>query len=196
MLTLNFNSINFCAGNYVTKKDVKQDSYTYPTLKIEAKDPEHENLYIFTLSPKSKKLISALNHQIGITWGEIKKGYSINSQPKFTLIDDKKYIEVKPIYGSNRSLLSIELTDKNYTEKILIDRKQPDNFRYEKSIVTDFGYATLKSFNSEVQHDIDMTKYVNTQIENYFPKILSQNLLEEYFGRQSLTRRNGIIIDI
>ena len=135
------------------------------------------------LSNKSKKLFSALNMKIEESWEAIKKGESTMKEPVFYLSNKGRTISVKPIYGADKPLILMDVDNGKYTERILFDRKNPRNFRYEKVVPTDYGSATVKSFNSETQQDNFVALSVNEMVERYFPKIISKEIINSYFGR-------------
>lgn len=135
------------------------------------------------LSKKAKKLFAALNTQIEETWAAIKKGKTDLKEPAFYLANRGKAISVKPVYGASKPMILMEVDDGKYTEKILFDRKNPQEFRYEKVVETDHGSATVKSFNSQVQEDMFITKSVNEMVEKYISKILTKNVVKDYFGQ-------------
>ena len=135
------------------------------------------------LSKKSKKLIAAMNTEIEEMWAAIKKGKTHEAEPIFHAVSRGKTVTVKPIYGGNKPSIMMEIDNGKYIEKIVFDRKNPQEYRYEKVIQTDNGSATVKSFNSQNKNDSFIMQSVNEMVEKYIPKILSKNVRSDYFGK-------------
>lgn len=124
------------------------------------------------LTPKSINLIKKMSNFIDDTWTAIKKGKSLLEFPKFTVCNKGKVITVKPIYQGMKNAILIEAEDAKNIDRIIIDRVRPRDYRFERSIITDHGSATVKSFNGLKQRDESIEAVVNEYIENSFPKII------------------------
>lgn len=129
------------------------------------------------LTPKSINLIKKMSNFIDDTWTEIKKGTSIMDSPKFTVSNKGKVITVRPIYQGIKNAILIEAEDSKYIDRIIIDRVRPRDYKFERSIITDHGSATVKSFNGLKQRDDSIEAIVNEYVENSFPKILPSSEL-------------------
>jgi hypothetical protein len=153
----------------------------------------HNQIY-FTAIPKppecnvmsnvSKRLIQCMNLYIEETWGAIKSGKIMQSSPKY--IYTKKggeFVTVSPVYYLERPSILMEIDDGKHVDRIIIDRKMPDNVRYERTILTDHGSATVKSFNTQTGKQVELEEMINAQIEDIFPKIISKKILKEGFGK-------------
>lgn len=136
------------------------------------------------LSPKSMKLVKRGNELIENTWTEIKKGRSKLNSPEFLIEDKNKNskIRLKPLYNTAHDTLLLEVTGPKYIDKIIVDRKHPNIFRYEKVLITENGSATVKSYNSENSRNSEIIAKVNEIIEKYLPKFFPK----ERFTKESI----------
>lgn len=135
--------------------------------------PNLVNGYPTYLTQKSVNLIKKMSNHIDNTWAEIKKGKSLMDSPIFAIGDaENNLITVKPVYQGLKRLLLVEVDKGKSVDRILIDRAKPRDYRFERSIVTDYGSATVKTFNGLKQHNAEIEDMINGYIENYFPKIL------------------------
>lgn len=124
------------------------------------------------LTPRSFNLIKKMSNYIDDTWTQIKKGNVIMSSPSYTVSDKGKVITVKPIYQGLKNAILVEAEDPKYIDRIIIDRVRPRDFKFERSVRTDHGSATVKSFDGLKQRDSKIEETVNEYIENSFSKIL------------------------
>ena len=79
------------------------------------------------------------------------------------------------IIGAMPEEINYILEKTNIIEKVIIDRINPNIFRYEKAVKTDHGSATLKTYSSKNGHNTEITMKVNDLVENYFPKFVPEN---------------------
>ena len=131
-----------------------------------------------SLTPKSINLVKKMSQFIDTTWKDIKKGNQMMSSPRFTVSNDGKVITVRPIYQCLKNAILVEAEDSKYIDRIIIDRVRPRDYRFERSIVTDHGSATVKSFNGLKQHNSEIEDIVNNYIESSCSKILPSFNLE------------------
>lgn len=134
------------------------------------------------LSIKAKKLVKRASTYIEETWTDIRKGKTIIEEPKFACsLGKHKFAELRPIYNGKKSML-IEISDDKYIENIIIDREKQNHFIYEKKVLTDHGCATLKSYNSKTDNNIELEEHINSEIEKslteILPKVTMRQLLE------------------
>lgn len=80
---------------------------------------------------------------------------------------------IKPLYQGYKKYILFEILKGKNTERIIINRQNPNSFKYEKVVDTQYGQATTKSFNSDIQRNDTIELKVANYIEEYFPKILS-----------------------
>lgn len=135
------------------------------------------------LSKKSVKLINDLNACIDREWSDIRKGKLISLNPKFRTEEKGKLITFEPIYTQKYPALLIDINDGKISQKILMNRDNPNNFRYEKVIATDHGSATLKSYNSINGNNKEINEYVNNIIEKNLNSILSHKMWDRILNR-------------
>ena len=74
-----------------------------------------------------------------------------------------------------------EVEDGKYFEKILINRKKPSQFRYEKNVYTEHGSATLKTYNSEIENNYELNSHVDDIISKSVKDILYKKIYLEHF---------------
>ena len=135
------------------------------------------------ISKKSVKLINELNSCIDKEWKDIKQGKKIAEKPIFQILDGKKHVTFEPVYAQKYPALLIDINDGKYNERILMNRDNPNNFRYEKMIKTDHGSATLKTYSSINGGNSEIDKFVNNIVENNLEKILSNKMWDRILNR-------------
>lgn len=146
------------------------------------------------ITKKSAKLLKALEECIENEWIAIKKNGKLSNKPQFHFKDGKSSVCIEPIYSLDRPTLLIDSTNGVTNQKVLIDRINPNNFRYEKNIKTDHGSATLKTYNSILDDNKDVDKYVNHLIETGVQKIVRDNILHNLLlERACITDGENII---
>ncbi len=135
------------------------------------------------ISKKSVKLINELNSCIAQEWADIRKGHKICEKPLFQIKDGKKYVTFEPVYNQKFPALLIDINEGKTSQKIFMDRDNPNNFRYEKVVQTDHGSATLKSYNSINGANKEIDTFVNNVIENNLGEILSHKMWDRILNR-------------
>lgn len=135
------------------------------------------------ISRKSARLIDDLNKCIAKQWEDIKKGKLISDCPNFSVADKCGMTRFEPVYSQRYPALKIESEDGRFTHEIMLDRNNPNNFRYEKTVKTDYGSATLKSYDSRTQNDKDINKFVSNLIEEKLDRILMDKIWNRVLNR-------------
>ena len=135
------------------------------------------------VSRKTVKLINDLNACIDKEWTDIRKHKKLASKPAFHIKDGKKIITFEPVYSQRYPALLIDINEGKTSRKILMDRDNPNNFRYEKVVKTDHGSATLKSYNSLHEQNKEINTYVNNIIENNLERILHNEIWDRLLNR-------------
>ena len=123
------------------------------------------------LSLRACKLVKRAGKLIDDTWPKVKKS-RLMTVPEFVSRTKDKTVILKPVYNFDREKLYLEIQDKKYIEKVIIDRVNPNKFSYEKSVKTDYGSATIKTYNSQNGHNAGMAEKVSGLIEEYFKKFV------------------------
>jgi hypothetical protein len=142
------------------------------------------------ISSKAIKLVKALDDLIERTWKDIKNKNNISDSPLYMSKTDKDTIVViRPVYTQKYPAVLFEVNNKKYFENILVNRKKPSNFRYEKGILTDHGSATLKTYNSLLEDDDKINTKVNNILENSIDKVLPHHVFLEHFDIEAF--KNG-----
>ncbi len=135
------------------------------------------------LSKTSRNLFHCLRVLINDTWKEIKAGNMLNDKPRFIVSDKKEVVTIEPIYGQKRPIISIEVGNKRYTDKFYIDSILPENYKYERTILTDYGEATVKTHDTRNGDNVQLNCFMNNIIEKYFPRIIPKDIKKLIFGR-------------
>lgn len=139
-----------------------------------------------SLTLKSLNLIKKVNDLVDKTWIEIRKSGNRMDFPKFHAADLKgNFVTLKPVYNGLEKKLLFEIENEKYIDRIFINRATPKDYRYERSVITDYGSATTKSFNALKEKDSAIEARVNGYIEKYFPKVLpakDENLTKKALG--------------
>ena len=144
-------------GKHVKPKEIARMSIE------EVLNPHELSLSAKTLVKKSHQLMEE-------TWTRIKKKEIKMETPSYTKEFNSKKVTLSPLYnGYDRNIvLNIKEEKNNY--RILVD-KTANNFVYEKSVNTDFGSATIYSYNSKISPKSETTtKLVSELLEEYLPK--------------------------
>ncbi len=126
---------------------------------------------------KANKLVKNMDKFIENYWTEIKKTkQGFHNKPYYIIAGKNKEVAtLTPIYQGQKKYILFEVSKGENTERIIINREHPDIFRYEKIVETDYGNATIKSFNSEYEINDRIERRIGDYIEQYFPKILSDS---------------------
>ena len=139
------------------------------------------------VSKKAAKLLKCMDIHISNLWRESRKN-GINHIPNI-IASDKigNTLTIRPIYNySDKKPLLLEFyTKKNsnmLTHQITINRNKPFDYRYEVLRQTPHGTATLKQYNSINENDPEMVNLVSSKIEEFFPSVIDNKILNEFFG--------------
>ena len=130
---------------------------------------------LITIMPfKAHKLVKRMDQFMEDQWSEIRNAHSgFYDLPYFTLTGkNKEFATIKPVYQGHNKYILLEVTNDKNTERILINRKNPDLFRFERTVDTDYGSATIKSFNSEHQRNEALEERIGKYVEEYFTQVL------------------------
>lgn len=111
---------------------------------------------LITIMPfKAKKLVKRMNLFLEDEWAKIKKEKNgFYNKPYYTIPGkDKEVATITPLYQGYNKYILFEVSKGENTHKIIINRKNPDSFKYEKTVDTDYGCATTKTFNSDLERN-------------------------------------------
>ena len=147
------------------------------------------------ISKKTAKLLAALNDEIENRWSDIRKGKSISSHPEFHYRDsDGGIVSIKPIYSQAYPALLVEKSLDKFNHRIILNRQNPNHFVYEKTINTDYGSATLKSYNSRTQDNKEIDNFVDDFLHFSFNKVIPVKHLRYHFEEGEFICDSGAII--
>ena len=127
------------------------------------------------ISKKGKELVKQVSSLIEYTWTAIKKGKVKASEPNFMIVPQKGQVAtVKPIYNGLYKKMLVEVQNDKDFERMIINRERPAEYVYEKSVITKFGSATSKIFDSTVGRDATIEKRVNRIVDSVLPQVLKK----------------------
>lgn len=139
------------------------------------------------ISKKTAKLVAALNEQISKEWKNIKMSGNKDKTPIFFSRDRRKITSVKPVYSQKYPALLVEQENGKYTENIIIDRYNPNNFKYEKIVETPYGSATLRSYDSRICNDKEINTRVDNILYNCLDDIITKETMRTFFDDELIT---------
>lgn len=168
------------------KTNYYQPKFTAKPSVIKEARPQFSNL-----SNKSLRLMAALDAYIDKTWKGIKEGKIDQVEPFFVRSDKGNVLTIKPVYTQSYPAVLFEHYDGKTTQRILFNREKPTNYRYEKTISTDHGSATLKSYVSNADKISPVDNYVDEIICSKLPQIIPNKILFEYFPKKSFRKSTG-----
>lgn len=125
------------------------------------------------LSDRSTRLIKKMGDLIEDCWTGIRKGKVSMTSPQYRAItSNNEFVTVKPVYQGYKKLILMEIEDEKYCDRILINSAKPQEFTYERSVITPYGTAGLKSYNSAVENNEELNTRVDRRVRDIFSKIL------------------------
>ncbi len=125
------------------------------------------------LSQKAIHLLKKISLLIDENWKNVKKNKQIGQVPELVKdLKNNKKITIKPLYNMNKEYILFQIDSDKSTDRFIIDKIVPYDFKYEHSVKTDFGSATTKSYNSYRNNNKEMTQLANDNISKYFPEFL------------------------
>lgn len=155
-------------------KNNKTNQYKYNSnINFNGKAVQDELITIMPLN--ASKLVKKMNKFLENEWKNIRKTkQEPYENPHYTIAGkNDKIALITPLYQGYKKFILFEILKGKNTERIIIDRQNPNSFKYEKVIDTQYGQATTQSFNSDLQRSNAIELKVAEYIEEYFPKILS-----------------------
>lgn len=156
---------------HIRKADVKEKAVNPLTAKAIAMGDSVDE----PISIKGKKLVKSVSSLIEDTWGAIKQGKVCSSEPNFMVVPNKSQVAtIRPIYNGIYKKMLVEVQNGKEIERMIVNREIPAEYSYEKSILTDFGSATTKSFDSTLTRNSAIEKRVNRLLENILPEVLKK----------------------
>ena len=83
--------------------------------------------------------------------------------------DKKAEITLRPLNKDYESSYLLEVKKGYFTEKININKRNPEKFTYERLRPTGYGSAVVRHYNSTKEKNIELNERVNGMIEEYLP---------------------------
>ena len=177
--------------NTVSLNNVQKSNYYQPKFTGLANVTPKAKSSFFNLSNKSLKLMAALDTYIDKTWKGIKDGKINQLEPFFARSDKGNILTIKPIYTQRYPAVLFEHDDGKCIQKILFNRERPVSYRYEKTVSTDHGSATLKSYVSNEDKTTPVDNYVDDIICSNLPQIIPNKILLEHFPKSAFKPTSG-----
>lgn len=134
------------------------------------------------LNVNAARLFRKINQLIDDTWVKFKEEKVFGKIPEFVKrVKNDKMVTLKPLYNTEKKSVLFEIRNGRFSDRFIIDRTAPNDFKYEHTIKTDYGSATTKTYDSKRSINPDIIQMLNENIEEYFPKLLpSKNKLNPY----------------
>ena len=137
-----------------------------------------------SLSPKSVKLIKVLGLEVENAWADLRRKKIRGRDISFIVSDNDSMIIFKPIYAALTPKILMEIQKGDFVERVCFDKYHPEDLRYEKVRDTPSGgEVSVKNYHSGQGQDNALYEYINDNLGKYVPKVLSEDLLNEYFPK-------------
>ena len=133
----------------------------------------------FDLSDKARKLVKRVDEAIDLSSRYFRKNKQNIRDVRFEYNDKVrgKKVTITPVYQSVQNDFLLQVENAKDIERFLI-RRDGKHYKYEKSIKTDHGFMTGKTFDSSVTKDAEMKDKVSGIIEEYVPKMVKYDDME------------------
>lgn len=128
----------------------------------------------------SLRLLKRVDRIMEGSWRTVSKRSKNAVSPEFRVVDKNRDItmSLKPIYNDYKKSLLLEVDSPKQIERIIIDRLS-GNFKYEKSVKTEFGSATTKTYDSLKESDVNLNDVVNDYVDKCLSKFLKQRYVRD-----------------
>ena len=132
------------------------------------------------LFERSLRLLKRVDRIMEGSWRTVSKRSKNAVSPEFRVVDKNRDItmSLKPIYNDYKKSLLLEVDSPKQIERIIIDRLS-GNFKYEKSVKTEFGSATTKTYDSLKENDVNLNDIVNDYVDKCLSKFLKQRYVRD-----------------
>lgn len=127
------------------------------------------------ISLKADGLVKKVGYLIGEDWTKLRKSGNPMDTPVYRLVDKDNFVTIKPVYHQFKNSILMEIEDNNHIERILINRQKPSDYTYERAVITPYGSASGKTYNSQTGNDKKIESRVNDYINKYFGKVLTND---------------------
>lgn len=128
------------------------------------------------ISKKAKELFSLLEISVASKFTKLRKAknYSGEVPEFFTKGKNGTHAVLRPVYNGGDNFL-IQVNDQKGFEKILVNRRNPEIFKYEKGIFTPAGTSSARTYNSAIEKNATINSRVNEIFEEYLSSMLGVN---------------------
>lgn len=136
------------------------------------------------LDARSVRLIKKAYDVINDTWTDIQKGKTKLRYPEFKLVGRRgTNAIVRPLYN-NEDYLLVDVNRMNHTDRYIIKRRDPQKFRYEKVVPTQYGSVTVSSYDSARGKNQQIIDKINDDLQSFLPKMKNKKSshIERYFS--------------
>lgn len=123
------------------------------------------------ISPRAIRLTKELSDIIAEDWKDIRKSNNLMDSPHYFVGDKYALVSIKPFYQHLKKFILMEVQDDKYIDRVIIDRAKPNDYKYERALITPHGSATFKSFDAARERNFDIEHRVSNYIETYVSKI-------------------------
>ncbi len=131
---------------------------------------------------KNSRLLRKVEILFDEAWAKIKSKKQKMVPPEFSHITKGQIVTLKPFYGGTQAQIMLNVEKGDLTERLLIPRGFHGSYRYEKIKKTQYGSATIQSFNSNIQKDSKMDMHINSLLEENLPAFLNQKREERHLA--------------
>ena len=109
-------------------------------------------------------------------WAKIKKSGNLLDKPQYRVADRQgNLVTIKPVYQSKiNEYILMEVENDKTVDRVLFNRRKPYEYTFEHSVITPYGSASGKTYNSTKEHDKVVEDRVNSYIENFGKKAIKQ----------------------
>ena len=127
---------------------------------------------VSAFSKKSKTYLKLIEDVISEKAKQVRKKRGI---PAFDTVlrarshDGKTDITLRPLNKDYEASYLLEVKKGYFTEKININKRNPEKFTYERLRPTKYGSAVIRHYNSTKEKNIELNERVNGMIEEYLP---------------------------
>ena len=125
---------------------------------------------------KAEGLVKKVGYLIGEDWTKLRKSGNPMDTPVYRVMDKDNFVTIKPVYHQFKNSILMEIEDNNnHIDRILINRQKPSDYTYERAVITPYGSASGKTYNSQKDNDSKIETRVNDYITKYFDKVLTND---------------------
>lgn len=128
------------------------------------------------ITKKSIEIMKQLNEIIENDWAKIKKSGNLLESPQYRVTDKKgNFVTIKPVYQNKiEEYVLMEVENDKTVDRVLFNRRKPYEYTFEHAVITPYGSASGKTYNSTKEHDKNIEDRVNSYIDTFAKKAVKQ----------------------